>query len=354
MRRILFIGDLNQYGRCYQRYRTLREMGHDVVAHSHTFISAPDKIQPPTLLYRVFWKLRLPLDNMRINATLLAEIQKSSFEVIWIEKGNMVRPGTLAAIKKIAPHAVLISCSEDDMYAWHGHSLWYRWGLHYYDCLFTTKVYNLQELGLFGAKKIKLFLDSYDEKIHRPIQLTDSERIRFGCDVGAIGAFEPERAASLQFLAENGIRVSVWGNGWRDWVGCHPNLNVRNEFLFGEDYSKAICATKINLNFLRKINRDEVTSRSVEIPACGGFMLSERTQRHQDFFVEGREAEFFSSNEELLAKIKIYLKDESARERVARAGRERCLNSGYSIRAQLTAMLAQACDCLPRPLAPFN
>ena len=342
MRRILFIGDLNEYGRGFQRSRTLREMGHDVVAHSHTFVSAPGKFQTPTLLYRIFWKLRLPLDDMKVNAILKKEIQQSLFDVIWIEKGNMVYPWVLAYIKRMAPNAVLISCSEDDMYARHGHALWYRWGLRYYDYLFTTKKYNLQELKEFGAKKTILFLDSFDEKIHRPIQLTDAEFSRFGCDVAAIGAFEPERAASLQFLAEYGIRVRIWGNGWKDWVGRHPNLDVRNEFLFGEDYSKAICATKINLNFLRKINRDEVTSRSVEIPACGGFMLAERTQRHLDFFVEGKEAEFFGSVEELLTKIKKYLQNDSERDWIAQAGRERCLSSGYSVRAQLTEMLALA------------
>lgn len=121
----------------------------------------------------------------------------------------------------------------------------------------------------------------------------------------------------------------------------HPNLDVRNEFLFGEDYSKAISATKINLNFLRKINRDEVTSRSVEIPACGGFMLAERTHRHMDFFAEGREADFFSSDKELLAKTKMYLDNDKCREKIAYAGRKRCLHDGYSMRVQLVSMLAQ-------------
>ena len=71
-------------------------------------------------------------------------------------------------------------------------------------------------------------------------------------------------------------------------------------------------------------------------------MLAERTQRHLDFFVEGKEAEFFGSVEELLTKIKKYLQNDSERDWIARAGRERCLNSGYSIRAQLTEMLALA------------
>lgn len=340
MTRILFVGDLNEYGRGFQRYRTLKEMGHEVTAFSHTRVSSPHRIDPPSLMFRVFWKLRIPLDTMQVNIKIRDAVRVSSFDVIWIEKGNMVWPWTLRYVKKYAPAAKLVSCSEDDMYAPHGHSLWYRWGLHHYDLVFTTKLYNLAELKLFGAKNTRLFLDSYDENTHRPIQPTKADMARFACDVGAIGAFEKERAESLLYLATHGIPVVVWGNGWERWVNVHPNLIVKNEFLFGEEYSKAICATKINLNFLRKVNRDEVTSRSVEIPACGGFMLGERTKRHLEFFEEAREAEYFSSNEELLNKVKRYLGRDGEREKIAQAGRERCAKSGYSMRAQLGQMLS--------------
>ena len=342
MSRILFIGDLNTYGRGYQRYRTLNEMGHQVVAFSHTRVSAPGHIEKPSLLYRIFWKLRIPLDTTRVNKKICDTIRSSSFDVVWIEKGNMIWPRTLRKIRKCAAATKLISCSEDDMYAVHGHSLWYRAGLRNYDLVFTTKTYNLSELMLFGARATMLFLDSYDEIVHKPMNLTDAERDRFTSDVSAIGAFEAERAGSLIYLARHGIRVNVWGNGWGEMVNRHPNLIIKNEFLFGDDYSKAICATKISINFLRKINRDEVTSRSVEIPACGGFMLGERTTRHLEFFDEGTEAEFFGSNEELLKKIKYYLEKPEEREKIARAGRERCVKSGYSMRAQLDQMLKVA------------
>ena len=254
----------------------------------------------------------------------------------------MVWPGTLRQIKKHAPHARLVSCSEDDMYASHGHSLWYRAGLRFYDLVFTTKIHNLTELMEFGAKETRLFLDSYDESVHKPQNLTEAERERFSCDVSAIGAFEEKRAESLMYLAKHGIRVNVWGNGWGEMVKQHPNLVIKNEFLFGDDYSKAICATKINLNFLRKVNRDEVTSRSVEIPACGGFMLAERTKRHLEFFEEGKEAEFFGSNAEMLEKARYYLENNEKREKISRAGRERCMASGYSMRAQLDHILKAA------------
>jgi spore maturation protein CgeB len=317
-------------------------MGHEVIAFSHTEVSAPDRIKVPSLLYRIFWKLKIPLDTTYVNKKIMRAIRCSPFDVVWIEKGNMIWPLALWQIKKHAPLAKLISCSEDDMYAAHGHSLWYRIGLRHYDHVFTTKTYNLSELKQFSAKETRLFLESYDEHIHKPMKLTEAEHVRFSCDVGAIGAFEKERAEALIYLAKNGVQVNVWGNDWSGLVNQHPNLVVKNEYLFGEDYAKAICATRINLNFLRKINRDEITSRSVEIPACGGFMLGERTDRHLEFFKEGKEAEFFGSNQEMLNKIRYYLVNDEKRKNIARAGRDRCVTSGYSMRVQLEQMLKTA------------
>lgn len=335
---ILFIGDLNLHGRSFQRYQSLIELGHRV--HGFSYVKIPWRpSDKPTFMQRVFWKLRVPLDTTGINNEIKKAVLKNKFDVVWIEKGNIILPSTLRFIKKQLPDAKLVSMSEDDMYAKHNRSFYYMRGLRYYDVVFTTKTYNLEELKRFGAKRTELFLDSYNEKMHRPMQLTESERARFSCDVSAIGMFEKERAESLLYLAEHGIKVMVWGGGWGAWVNRHKNLDVKNEFLVGANYAKAISATKINLNFLRKINRDEVTSRSVEVPACGGFMLTERTKRHKDFFEERREAEFFDSNEELLKKVNYYLEHDDERARVATAGRERCLISGYSMKAQLEKML---------------
>lgn len=341
MSEILFVGDLNEFGRGYQRSRTLQNLGHEVVSLSHSVIFQSKKIEPPSFISRVFTKLRIPLDEMGVNKKCLEAMQSNSFDLVWIEKGNMIWPYTLWRIKKIKPSIKLVSCSEDDMYAKHGHSLWYRLGLKFYDVVFTTKKYNLKELFTFNAQKTILFLDSFDEQVHRPWLLSDNELEKFSCEVSAIGAYEPERAESLLFLADKGIRVSIWGEGWEKWNRAHPNLYIKKEFLFGSDYSKAICATKINLNFLRKINRDQVTSRSIEIPACGGFMLAERTERHLEFFAEGREAEFFTSNDELLNKVLHYLSHDKEREKIAVAGRARCLKSSYSMSCQMEKMLSE-------------
>ncbi len=337
--KILFIGDLNEYGRSFQRYRTLVELENKVEAFSMVQVPFVPGVNKAGFFERLFWKLKLPLDLIGVNKKIRQAVKSGKFDIVWIEKGNTIWPKTLRFIKKNQPQAKLVSVSEDDMYAKHNRSLYYNFGLKYYDVIFTTKVYNLTELKLLGAKRTELFLDSYDENVHRPMNLSDEDIKNFACDVGFIGSFENDRAEKMLYLAEQGIKIVVWGNGWNNWVGKNQNLIIKNQPLYSDDYAKAISATKVNLCFLRKINRDEVTSRSVEIPACGGFMIAERTKRHKEFFEENKEAVFFDSNEELYEKIKKYLVNDEARCKISEAGRIRCIKSGYSIKNQLQIII---------------
>jgi spore maturation protein CgeB len=322
------------------RYKTFIALQHEVMGISMVPVLSTSIDKDPTFLERIMWKLKLPLDLTHVNEKLKELIAHNQYDVAWIEKGNTIIPKILRLIKNHLPRCKVVSCSEDDMYALHNYSLYYRFGLKYYDIVFTTKVYNLTELEIFGAKKMKLFLDNYDEVLHRPLELSAEDRHVFGTDVGFIGTFEKERMESMLYLAQCGVRVRVWGNGWKSYVGKNPNLIIENKAIYGENYVKAINATKINLGFLRKANRDEVTTRSVEIPACGSFMLAEWTKRHLDFFEDGKEAVFFRNNEELLRSVKMYLSNDDARKKIAAAGRERCLKSGYSMKVQLSEMLS--------------
>ncbi|NEP54763.1 MAG: glycosyltransferase family 1 protein, partial [Moorea sp. SIO3C2] len=161
----------------------------------------------------------------------------------------------------------------------------------------------------------------------------------WGAKVSFVGTFEKDRAKQLLFLAENGIKVRVWGQYWQDWQSKHPNLLIEGKGVFNEEYIKVLNSTQINLNFLRKANRDEHTSRSLEIPACKAFMLAERTDEHLHLFEEGKEAEFFDSQRELLNKAKYYLNHGEKRKCIAEAGLNRCITSGYSHQDRVKEML---------------
>jgi spore maturation protein CgeB len=93
------------------------------------------------------------------------------------------------------------------------------------------------------------------------------------------------------------------------------------------------------LGLLSKWIPETSTARTFEIPASGSFLLAERTPEHEQYFEEGREAEFFSTEAELVEKLRKYLSDSAARARIAAAGRLRCTRSGYSYEASMKGLL---------------
>jgi hypothetical protein len=240
-------------------------------------------------IYKLFIKLKLPFDYDKLNKRLLNQIDIFKPDIIFIVKGNVVYPWTLKFIKKNYPNIKLISWSQDDMYAKHNRSYYYTKGLEYYDLVITQKSYNINELKLLGAKRVLFQNKAFSKKYHKAF--VSSNRIEYKSDVLFIGFAEKERIESLNYLANNGIKVDIYGSGWgkQNNINLHSNLNIRYFDLVGLEYSKAINYSKITLCFLRKINRDLQTSRTMEIPACNGFMIAERTDEHKELFEEDKE-----------------------------------------------------------------
>lgn len=336
--KVLFIGDLNSHARSYQRYEVMQGLGHEVIGLSTVPIPMRSGIEEPNLYFRLRCKLGYPPDRTGVNRQIIELIKQREVDLMWVEKGLMIRRGTLEKVKRINRKIILILYSEDDMYARHNQSVYFRRCLPMYDFIFTTKSYNVQELAGMGAKKVIFVDNAYHRALHRPLPVNENDRERLGADVIFVGSFEETRAEYMLYLAENGIKVRIWGCRWERWKGRHPNLIVEGQPLYEEDYVKALCASKIALCFLRKVNRDLQTSRTMEIPACGAFMLAERTEEHLRLFEEGEEAEFFESKQELLKKVRYYLQHEDERARIAEAGRKRCEISGYSHHDRLKYM----------------
>jgi len=105
--------------------------------------------------------------------------------------------------------------------------------------------------------------------------------------------------------------------------------------LYMDAYREGIWRSKINLSFITHANQDEFVHKSFEIAGCGGFLLAERSAGHLARFVEDEEAVFFTGMEELVEKIRRYLPDEAAREKIAAAGRARAERDGYHNDAQV-------------------
>jgi len=342
--KIVVVGSIE--GQTAQRVQALRHLGYDVFTISETPADfAPGITYHPSFMDRVRHHLGIPKDKLQINQQLEKLISTQSFDLLWVEKALTLKPRTLKLIREKQPTMKLAWYSGDDMFARHNQSYYFRKSLSLYDIVFTTKSYNChpEELPALGAKKVFFINKSFDRVMHSPVTVNEEDRQKFGAAVGFIGTFEKDRADKMLYLAQHGIEVRIWGNGWENYLHKHPNLKVENKPVYAENYRKTICATDINLCFLRKLNRDLQTDRTMEIPACGAFMLAERTIEHTALFIEDQEAVYFDPNntQELLEKVQYYLQHPKERLQIAAAGRQRCLNSDYSQEGVLKKMLAE-------------
>ncbi len=345
---IIYVGELTKGTTAHQRFRALEQLGHRVWP---IYNKVNSKFSLSAIVSRVSAKLFQmgvpylgPLDLARINKQILELARTRDVDVLWLDKALQVRPYTLRRIKEIRPSCTVIGNCPDNLVERHNQTGQFLRCFSLYDVYFTTKSFNINDLLAMGCPRVYFVANAFDPDTHRPVTLSPERRKLLGAPVGFVGTFETDRARSMDFLASKGFNVRVYGNDWQSFHPTTPNLRIEGRAVYGDEYAEVLCACDINLCFLRKINYDRQTQRSVEIPACGAFMLAERTEEHQDLFKEGVEAEYFDSDEELVEKVRYYLDHPEQRKRIAAAGRERCLKSGYSYHDRLRWMLEKGLE----------
>lgn len=341
--KILVVGDLSLFTRSSQRFQAIHNLGQELGYETLSICTKSDSTS--NFLDRIRYKLGYPPDKAGINQAILEKVMGEKPSLVWIDKGLVVRKNTLLKIKKDFPHTKLALWSPEYIKPRQNRSRFLMECLSLYDYWFSPMSQNCRCSWLKERKPKNTICvnQGYDKNLHRPLTLSKEEEELFTSDVNFIGTFERPRGKQLLNIAEAGIQVRIWGNGWERWINKHPNLKVENKPLYGEDYIKALCASKINLAFLRKANQDKQTSRTIEIPACGAFMLAERTPELTHLFQEGKEAEFFDfdNTQELIEKITYYLNHETERKEIARLAREKCFKSKYSYEDILRPLLKQ-------------
>lgn len=313
--RLLYCGELTPGTTSEMRVRALREIGFDVTCIP-LWPTAPSRAK--RLLMALSFKLRYPIDFVRANAAMVE--LAASHDIVWIDKGITVRRETLRRIRGRNPAARIVGYSPDNMTERPFNSAYFLSALPEYDAFITTKSFGVGELAALGARRVIFSQNAFDPAVHRP-PARDAQASRLPMlDVGFVGTFEEDRAQAILEACRAGITIHVFGNGWSALRRPLPPTLRLHPSVQGADYASTVGRFRIALCFLRRLSRDLQTTRSVEIPACGSFMLAERTEEHRALFAEGVEAEYFSGTREMIEKITRYLVDAGARERIAQAG----------------------------------
>ncbi|MFH1039285.1 MAG: glycosyltransferase, partial [PVC group bacterium] len=209
----------------------------------------------------------------------------------------------------------------------------------YYDGFFPSKSVNVPELLELGARNVHYTQLGYDPCTHYPVQPTREEYDAYKSQIAFIGTYTPARAACLEQMGK--YSLSVWGTHWnRKRHGARLRKAIKNRIACGMKFSLVANSSRINLNLLREENRDTHNLKTFELPACGAFVISQRSEELAQFYTEGNEIAAFDTIEELQDKSAYYLRHEEERIRIARAGYQRTKAEKYTIRDRLGTLLA--------------
>ncbi|QNP29910.1 CgeB family protein [Cylindrospermopsis curvispora] len=299
-------------------------------------------------------QLRLPLPGwalLGLNRDLIRQSEQERPDWILFWRSTHVLPSTLRKLRRLGIKTV--SYNNDDPLGpkahgrlpWHHHWLWF-WYLRClpeFDCNFFYRKINCREaLVEHGVRHAEVLMPYFIPQQDRPVDLTLQDQERFSTDLVFVGHYEPDgRERTIRSLIDAGIEVKIWSGG--DWprhaLGHLYDRLKPIEPALGDNYAKALCGAKICLAFLSKLNRDTYTRRCFEIPACGRLMLAERTDDLMCMFREDEEACFFSSNDELIEKVRWLLANPSIREYIAAAGLRRVWADGHDVNSRAKQFL---------------
>jgi spore maturation protein CgeB len=331
---VLYVGSLQPGSTALHRMLALQQLGLEVTP----FDTYPYLIEGARVARSVRHRLACGPAVSRLNRELESAASDRELDWVWIDKGVWIYHETLSTLA--APGRRLVHFAGDPMILFN-RSRHFVTSIPSYHVLITTKPYEMDRYRSLGARRVILLLHGFDADLYRPRDIGPDDVARFASDVCFVGHCESHYRRRIAAAAETGADVAIWG-GWERAAMWRPRLRslVRGSGVWGEDYVKALNATKIGLGLLSKRYPDSSTTRSFEIPACGTFFLAERSAEHAQLFEEGKEAEFFNTDGEMKEKIRWYLQHEEERRRIGAAGRAKCVQAGYSYLGRMRSVVA--------------
>ncbi|MCM8791833.1 MAG: glycosyltransferase [Candidatus Omnitrophica bacterium] len=276
-----------------------------------------------------------------INRQLLKKIRLIKPELILVIKGYFLYPDTILKIKELIKMPIFCFNPDDPFnifYPGSSNENIIR-AIPYYDCYFTFNRNLLEKIKKGGVRRVEYLPFAFDPQLHHPIEVTEEEKGYYGNDVVFIGNWSIEREGYLKELKR--FDLAIWGENYWKRLCKDKDLKKRwrKKAVYGTEQSKVLNSSKISLNILRAQNKGSHNMRTFELPACGAFVVSERSPEIEEFFKEDEEIVLFSSPDELKEKIGYYLHNEEKRKRIAEAGFRRCIESNYTYQRRAERIL---------------
>lgn len=163
-------------------------------------------------------------------------------------------------------------------------------------------------------------------------------------DVTYIGGFSPHHSNGnkiLEYVSKK-IKINFWGYG----SSFLPiNSNIKKTYhgeSWGRNMFEIFSKSKIVINRHINISKEFANNmRMYEATGMGALLVTDNKVNNEDFFDTQKEIVVYNNPEDLVKKLKFYLKNDFIREKIAKLGQKRTLSQHtYKIRmAELNKIL---------------
>ncbi len=176
-------------------------------------------------------------------------------------------------------------------------------------------------------------------------EITEKDKEAYSSDIVFVGNLgsKPQylpRRKYLQSILEEGLHLKWWGDKIPRKFMTIPLLIGKigraygGKFIYGEEFAKVARLAKIFLGFDSQPQvRKSMSERIYFALGCGSFYMCQHVDGIEDVFEPEREIVTFSSERDMIDKIKYYLEKDNLRMKIAQAGQRRVLKEHtYKIR----------------------
>lgn len=174
-----------------------------------------------------------------------------------------------------------------------------------------------------GLRHVSYLPHAVDTGRFRP--LPDEEK-RY--DVGFVGGWSKKRQEYLEAALRITSRVAIIGPGWIQRNLGKPRLLacIKGRYIAGEALVRLYNQTRVVLNITNwdgqnAAQRSGMTMRVLEVPACGAFLLTDRSCELEESFQPGVHLGVFENRADFSAQLAFWLHHAPARQAAAQAAR---------------------------------
>ena len=271
------------------------------------------------LKYKIFYHASPDFFNKSINNFYKKNVNKF-YDLVFFMNVEYINDQSLETIKKYCNRTIFY-CADNPFVTRDK----YRWTL-------VKRLISKFDLVLFHQKSREKYVKKH--KINNYLTLLPPYYKKIQCiykknnkkkNIVFVGTWFPERGKFFYELKKKGLEVDIYGLGWNKDKKYYKYLskNVFMKFWSQKQVAKTISKYKIAIGLLSKGNNDDITRRTIEIPASGTLLCSERTPTIKKILKENKEAIYFNDANECVQNCRYLLNNLNMLNNITKNGKKK-------------------------------